>query len=82
MKSLRSLILTLVVGVSTALVAPAYAQQEVDPDHFDYAAQKATAQKAHSGHKMSPSNRHQHSRATMASRHRSRAHHRHTRAAA
>lgn len=47
MKSLRSLLLVIAIGSVSLLPALAYGQQEVDPDHFDQPAAKASISKAH-----------------------------------
>ena len=47
MKSLRSLLLVVAIGSVSLLPALAYGQQEVDPDHFDQPATKASIAKPH-----------------------------------
>ncbi len=75
MKALQLFALILALGV-----APAFAQQEVDPDHFDQPAAKASLQKAPASHS-SAQRLHQHSR-TLASNHAGRVHHHHSHTAA
>jgi cytoskeletal protein RodZ len=59
MKSLRMSVVMLVLGISTACSTFAYAQQDMDPDHFDYpnkvgphvqSSQGQNAKRASSGH--------------------------------
>jgi len=45
MKALQLFALILALGL-----APVFAQQEVDPDHFDQPAAKAAVQKSHGSH--------------------------------
>ena len=68
MKSLRSVILMLAVGISPAFLASAYAQQEVDPDHFEQPAQVHASSGASVQHK-SASSHHRAANAKMASKH-------------
>jgi hypothetical protein len=77
MKSLRSLVLILVVSTFPAFLVPAYGQQEVDPDHFDQVqAKSANGPKAQTPWKTSSSH-HQASRVRVASKHSgNRSHHR------
>lgn len=76
MKSLRFLVLMVVVSVVPGFLLQAYGQQEVDPDHFDQAVTKVTpTQKAHASHNAASSHHHG-SRTRLASRHSgSRSHH-------
>ena len=69
MKSLRSLVLMLVVSTFPAFLVQAYGQQEVDPDHFDQVqAKAANGPKAQAALKTSPSH-HQAGRVRVASKH-------------
>ncbi len=75
MNSLRSLVLMLVVSTFPAFLVPAYAQQEVDPDHFDQVQAKAPVSKSQADHKMASSHHHA-SHVRLASKHSSnRSHH-------
>ena len=56
-------------------LAPAYAQQEVDPDHFDSPASKPVVQQSHHAQQASLSRNH-HKRVHLASRNAGKAHHR------
>ena len=77
MKSLRLIVLMMVVGAFPAFLPQAVGQQEVDPDHFDQPAVKATTgSKAQANHKPASSH-HQGSHARLASRHSSNRTHRH-----
>jgi hypothetical protein len=67
MKALQLFALILALGV-----APAFAQQEIDPDHFDQPAAKAAVQKSHGSH-LNAQRQHRHSQ-NLASR----AHHHHS----
>jgi hypothetical protein len=83
MKSLRSLALMLVVSTFPSFLVPAYAQQEVDPDHFDQVqTNAASAPKSQAGLKTSSSH-HQASQVRVASKHSgNRSHHHQARASA
>ena len=75
MKSLQLLVLVLAAGLTQV-----YAQQEVDPDHFDQpasqtAVQKANVSRLHSQHR--PQRSHQ----MLASKHAPKGHHHHSRTA-
>ncbi len=71
MKALQLFALILALGL-----APVFAQQEVDPDHFDQPAAKAAVHKSHGSHLIA---QHQHSRNhNLASNHAGRAHHHHS----
>jgi hypothetical protein len=63
MKAFRLFVLMITMVAFSGL---AYAQQEVDPDHFDQATTKLVAAKSHSGHKTSSSHHHHNK---MASKH-------------
>ncbi len=73
MKSLRFLMLLLAVAMVPLFAARAYAQQEVDPDHFDQPAAKAVASKSHHP-KMVAARHHAHANAKVASNHGGKAH--------
>jgi hypothetical protein len=76
MKSLRLIVLMMVVGAFPAFLPQAVGQQEVDPDHFDQPAANVNASaKASSNHKPASSH-HRASQVRLASRHSSsRVHH-------
>ena len=59
MKSLRLLIFLLALGAVSLLPGRAYAQQEVDPDHFDQPAASVASSKAHNS-KMASVDHHSH----------------------
>jgi hypothetical protein len=63
-------LLALVIGLG---LAPAYAQQEVDPDHFDAQPAKAAALPAHQ--RLHASSLHHHSRVHMARHNGTQLHH-------
>jgi len=75
MKALQLFALILALGV-----APAFAQQEIDPDHYDQPAAKAAAQKAPVSHS-SAQRQHQRNQ-TVASNHGGKVHHHHSHTAA
>jgi hypothetical protein len=76
MKSLRSLVLILVVSSFPSFLVSAYAQQEVDPDHFDQVQAKAPVSKLQADHKTASSH-HQVGHVRLASKHSSNRGHRH-----
>jgi hypothetical protein len=79
MKSIRLFVLMITIVAFSGLSIQAYAQQEVDPDHFDQPTTKSVATKSHSGHK-SGSSHHHHNK--MASKHSgSKGHHHQSRTA-
>jgi hypothetical protein len=65
MKTLRSAILALMVAAVSFSATQAFAQQEVDPDHFD---QPVAAKPAAPSHKASVQH-HANTRASVASKH-------------
>jgi len=71
MKALQLFALILALGV-----APVFAQQEIDPDHFDQPAAKVAVQQNHGSH-LNAQRQHQHNHQTLA-----KAHHHHSRTAA
>jgi hypothetical protein len=76
MKSLRLLIFLLALAVVTLLPGRAYAQQEVEPDHFDQPAASIASSKAHNS-KMASVSHHSHANARASSRYAARkGHHR------
>ena len=75
MKALQLFALILGLGL-----APVYAQQEVDPDHFDQPAAKTVVQKAPASHSTAQ-RAHQHNQ-TVASNHSGKVHHHHAHTAA
>jgi hypothetical protein len=75
MKSIRFFVLMMVVSIFSAFVLQAYAQQEVDPDHFDQVSANAPASpKAQANHK-TVSSHHQTRHVQLASKHSGRSHH-------
>jgi hypothetical protein len=64
MKTLRTTLLALMVATVSFSATQAFAQQEVDPDHFDQPAAKAVAP----SHKASV-HHHANARASIASKH-------------
>jgi hypothetical protein len=82
MKSIRFFVLMMVVSIFPAFVVQAYAQQEVDPDHFDQVSANAPASpKAQANHKTASSH-HQASHVRLASKHSGKSHHHQARVSA
>jgi hypothetical protein len=71
MKALRSFVFLMAVGVFPAFLMQAYAQQEVDPDHYEQASAKAVSVSAnHAKHSGSSSHKnYSHSKHMSASSH-------------
>jgi hypothetical protein len=82
MKSVRLLVFLMALGTLSAF--PAYAQQEVDPDHFDQSAAKVNNAKAHSAPQAASAHHHaKRAHVKTASRHGGgKAHHQAARASA
>jgi hypothetical protein len=83
MKSLRSLVLMLVVTTFPSFLVPAYAQQEIDPDHFDQVQTNAASAPKSLAAQKPASSQHRSSHVRLASKRSSnRSHHHQTHASA
>lgn len=77
MKALQLFALVLALGV-----APAFAQQEVDPDHFDQPAAKAPVVQKAQASQLKAQHAHKRNHESLASNHAGHVHHHHARTAA
>ena len=59
MKSLRYMVLMMAVGAACIFPMQAHSQQEVDPDHYDRPAARASAPKLHHAQKVTATRHHQ-----------------------
>ena len=75
MKLLRSFALMIALGVVPFSQMPAFAQQEVDPDHFD---QTVSVQKVHKSEDGTSGHGRQHAHTRLASKHHSNKMHHHS----
>jgi len=75
---MKSLLFALILALG---MTQAYAQQEVDPDHFDQPASHVAARSSQHGH-LTAQHRHQRSRVHLASKHGVKSHHHHAHASA
>ena len=78
MKLFRSLVLMLAIGIFPAFSMQSWAQQEINPDHFEQSAGAQTnvhGSKAQADHTAAPARPRGHAHARMASKHSGRANH-------
>jgi hypothetical protein len=76
MKSLRKAVLLFALGAFSICSLPGYAQQEVDPDHYDQPAAASAQVKPASSHPKATANQH-HSNVKLASKRTHKTHHNH-----